>query len=348
MKILFVGSTKGFACSLHYYTSLVRLGHSVLPYDPDFFQTRGFFDKLAVRISKSPKKRVVDKAHRALVDLCRHNQFDMVFVMAENFIRRETLEAMQDASPRPPVLMYHSHDNNFSSGILKPNHFFSTLNEYDLVFTTKSQNVERYKSLGQQNSFFIPSAYEPAVHHPVLEQDSRYRKSELLVTFVGTYDRSRDPILEKVGWDRLQVWGSHWQRSPHFPKHKDHIHPNPIYYFEFADVLSSSACSLGLLRAEAEDLHTQRTFEIPACGALQFSPRTDEILSFFEEDKEIVCFSSAEELKDKLDYYLRDESARRKVAEAGHRRCVDGKHAYIDRVRSMIQLAAPQLRRTHG
>lgn len=337
MKVLFIGSTRRTALALHYFTNLVKLGHTVLPYECDFFQTKNLWERGLVGLRRQPLPTRVDQVSSDLIRLCQRNQFDAVMLLAENYLSAEVIEEMRRTSNYPPVFFYHSHDNNFSDGILKPPHFFETLRAFDLVFTTKSQNVARYQELGQENSFFLASAYEPTVHHPIEDRYSRFAGQPFDVTFIGTYDRSRVAYLEKVGWDRIHVWGDHWKRFKRFRQVKDRVSPRAIYDFEFADVTSHSKLALGLLREEAEDLHTTRTFEIPACGALQVAPRNPEVLSFFKENEEIVCFDSAEELKEKVDYYLRNEWQRIQIARRGFERCLRDKHTYQDRMKEMLK-----------
>lgn len=338
MRVLFIGSTRGTATSLHYFTAFSRLGHQVIPYDPDFFTPSDPIDRILMRVRKGPSETKRRAVQSAIVELCRNNRFDVVFVMSENFLTAETLDEVRAVSDPPPLFLYHSHDNNFSEGILKPKDFFSTLALYDAAYTTKSQNVARYQSLGCRVTRFIPSAYEPTVHFPVPPKDSRVREP-IAACFVGTFDRSRPKYLEAVGWENLRVWGSGWERWEGYAAHRAVITPRPIYYFELADVTSQSRVVLGILRDEAEDLHTQRTFEIPACGALQIAPRNDEILSFFREDSEIVCFSTLEELGEKTRYYLAHPEAARAIARAGYQRCISGKHSYMDRVAEMLRIA---------
>lgn len=339
MKILFVGNTEGTSTSLHYFTNLVKLGHSVLPWTPGFFENTSSLDKIVQRIHRGPSPWKARAINRELVKLCQQNYFDLVFVMSENFVSAEAIETIRAEAVSAPKFLFHSHDNLLSPGIIKPPGFFQSLAAFDIAFTTKSQNVERYHAFGQKNAHYIASAFEPLVHRPIPKNESRLAR-DFEVSFIGTYDGSRGKWLEKAGWDRLHVWGDFWQRFPDYQKYRNQIYPFAIYYFEFADVCSRSKCSLGLLREEAEDRHTQRTFEIPACGSLQFAPRNDEIAEFFEDGKEIVLYDSPEELGSRLDYYLSHETERAKVAQAGYERCLASKHSYRDRVEQMLQKLA--------
>jgi len=344
VKILFFGSTQGTHCSLHYFTAMVRLGHDVFAFDPQYFQTYSLIDKALLKLHGGPSPTRIQQVNQAFLELVRKNAFDLVFILAENYLGSDIIKDVQKKSGGRTRFAYHSHDNVFSAGIVKPADFDSTLKSFDFLFTTKSQNVNRYQNLGQVNAFYIPSAYEPTCHRPIPMAESRLPR-DYPITFVGTFDNSRLPELEASGWDRTYVWGNNWTRWSGFESRKEHISPKAIYYLEFADVVSRSHCNLGLLRAEAEDRHTQRTFEIPACGGLQFAPRNEEIQSLFEEGKEIVCFSTPDELREKLDYYLAHETERKKIAQAGYRRCVEGKNTYLDRMQQMLQIVMPEYRR---
>lgn len=331
MKILYVGSLEPTACATFYLHAMQKAGFEVTPFDPQLFATDGLFERVVQRVRKAPAPTKIEEAKKEIVQACKKRQYDAVFVMSENFLAEETLEEVRSLRNEKPLFLYHSHDNNFSDGILKPKRFFETLAKYDFVFTTKSQNVARYKELGQKNALYIPSAFDPAVHRPIAG------KSQFDISFIGTYDYSRDKYLDQVGWEHLYVWGNGWKRFSKFNQYKGQIVDHAIYLKEYAEVVSHSKISLGLLRDEAQDLHTQRTFEIPACRSFQIAPRNAEILGFFEEDREIVCFSSLEELADKTQYYLKNEAQREKIAEAGYQKCLKSGQTYQDRIQSIIK-----------
>lgn len=339
MRILYIGSTSPTACASYYADAAENLGHTVVRWDPRLFESNTWWESAYVRLTKSPVERKLLSAQEAALNLCRTHDIELVLNLAENFLSVEFLKAIRSLPNRPRII-YHSHDNNFSSGILKPKDFFESLGYYDCVFTTKSQNLQRYKMLGQPLSFFIPSAFEPKVHRPIAPSESKLGSKSFDISFVGTYDHSRDRFLNALNWDHLYVWGDRWKRFSDYRKHKNHIVPHAVYYPDFADILSHSKVTLGLLREEAEDRHTQRTFEIPACGTLQVAPRNEEILGFFEEDKEIVCFESVDELKDKVSYYLRHETERDRIAKNGYQRVMESGHTYIDRITTMLEKLA--------
>jgi spore maturation protein CgeB len=60
-----------------------------------------------------------------------------------------------------------------------------------------------------------------------------------------------------------------------------------------------------------------RDFEAPMCGAFYMVEYMPELEHFFEIGKEIVCYSSAEELADKARYYLAHDGERETIRAAG-------------------------------
>jgi len=335
MRILYIGSTSPTACASFYADAAESLGHEVFRWDPQLFKVENLSQYLHLKLLKTPAQSKRDRCRDEVLKKCAELKIDLVLNLAENFISLDLLQELK-ALPQRPQVIYHSHDNNFSSGILKPDDFFESLAWYDCVFTTKSQNLQKYKMLGQTRAFYIPSAYEPRVHRPLSQNESKLGNQEYAISFIGTYDRSRDRFLAALDWKKLFVWGDRWKRFSQYRKYKEHIHPKAIYYPDFADVLSHSQVTLGLLREEAADKHTQRTFEIPACGTLQLAPRNDEILSFFEEDKEVICFESPEELRDKADFYLKRPTERDRIARNGFEKVLSAGHTYQDRTETML------------
>ena len=94
----------------------------------------------------------------------------------------------------------------------------------------------------------------------------------------------------------------------------------------YALAINCSKINLGLLQEKASgassgDLTTARSFHIPGSGGFMLHERSNEILSFYDEDKEISCFSSSEELVSKIEFYLKHDDMREEIAKQGYIRC---------------------------
>lgn len=92
-----------------------------------------------------------------------------------------------------------------------------------------------------------------------------------------------------------------------------------------------------ILKKPIHKIHL-RTFEIPMCGGLQITSYTDEVSSYFREDKEIVFYSSPEELIDKCIFYLdnKNENLVRQMKKAAFERA-SKEHTWYNRFTKILQ-----------
>jgi len=63
-----------------------------------------------------------------------------------------------------------------------------------------------------------------------------------------------------------------------------------------------------------------RPFEVTASKSMLLCEYVEGIEDYFEIDKEIVCFKTKEELKEKISYYLEHEEEREAITKAGYER----------------------------
>lgn len=78
-----------------------------------------------------------------------------------------------------------------------------------------------------------------------------------------------------------------------------------------------------------------RTFEIPACKGFMLHEDNDEVRELFEPGAEFDVFSTADELAEKIEFYLESPQERREIARRGFERCVP-KYSYYQRMAEMI------------
>jgi len=65
-----------------------------------------------------------------------------------------------------------------------------------------------------------------------------------------------------------------------------------------------------------------RDFEVPMSGGFYMVEYMEELEEFFEIGKEIVCYSSKEDLTEKVKYYVNHDDERERIRRAGHERCL--------------------------
>lgn len=215
---------------------------------------------------------------------------------------------------------------------------------FDHVFTTKSFGVaDLERQHGITNASFLPHGFDPLVHRPLATPGGDGGEAPA-VSFLGRWSPHKEaclvPLAEAFGPEVLAVWGDAWNRTRSGALRRC-LRGGPIFGDFYALAIGASRINLGLLMerwgtASSGDRTTSRTFHIPASGGFLLHERTAELADFYEEGQEVACFGSPGELVEKVRYYLDHEEERRRIAEAGHRRCVK-ENRWSQRARVIVE-----------
>jgi spore maturation protein CgeB len=119
----------------------------------------------------------------------------------------------------------------------------------------------------------------------------------------------------------------------------------PVFGDAYRLVLSNAKIAACFFSKWNRDSYTRRAFEIPACGVFMLSERTEEMLSLFEEDVHAAYFDSVDEFVDKVRFYVKNDSARERIASQGRQHVVSAGHDIYSR---MKQWAADVIRWKDG
>lgn len=60
-----------------------------------------------------------------------------------------------------------------------------------------------------------------------------------------------------------------------------------------------------------------RVIDVPTCGGFLLTDHSDELAEYMTPGKEIETWRCVEELRDKVDFYLKNDAARERIAAAG-------------------------------
>jgi spore maturation protein CgeB len=110
-----------------------------------------------------------------------------------------------------------------------------------------------------------------------------------------------------------------------------------VYGEEISKLFAVSRIHLNFLREQNKDSHNVRTLEIPGYGGFLLTQRSKEQSEeLYVEGREIACFETVDELKEKIRYYLEHEDERLAIAQAGHERAVR-EHQAIHRLQRVVE-----------
>lgn len=209
---------------------------------------------------------------------------------------------------------------------LPPDKFF---HNYDLVLSSLPNMVEAIRKIGIRSEYF-KIGFESSVLDRI-KPGARYD-----VTHLGGYGKiheTRNKILEYVARKtRVDFWGYGVSNLSENSPIKKHFH-GEAWGVDYYNILASSRITLtGHIEEVAGKYANNMTlYEATGCGALLMTDVKENLGDIFEVGKEVVAYSSPEDLSRKISYYLKHEEERQKIALAGQKRTLRD-HTYQNRM----------------
>ena len=191
---------------------------------------------------------------------------------------------------------------------------------FDLVFTAQRDGAEKLRRSGVRSATWLPLGCDPEIHgkHEIAKQYD--------VAFVGSvFPGPRADLLNLI------------RRK----------YPNTFigqcYFEEMAKTYSAARTVFN--RSIKNDVN-MRVFEALASGSLLVTNDLSDngLAELFRDGVHLVTYREAEDLLDKLAFYLRRDSLREKIAAAGRAEVVE-KHTYRHRMEQVLQRAEAMVAR---
>ncbi|GGF98704.1 CgeB family protein [Paenibacillus abyssi] len=224
---------------------------------------------------------------------------------------------------------------------------------YDYVFTLELNCLPFYRQLGCEQVYYLPFAVNPAVFHPKRVPTSRQSD----ICFIGTAFWNRVELVDRLtpilAQRKVMIAGWWWDRLKNYDLLADKIKLGDwLSPEETASYYNGAKIVINLHRAfDDETLNANsrkipavsvnpRTFEISGCGTLQLSDIRQDMHHLYHPGTEIDTYVSDDELIQKIDYYLRHEEERQRVALGGFMRTRKD-HTYRKRLGEMLSILFP-------
>ncbi|MBN1490091.1 MAG: glycosyltransferase [Phycisphaerae bacterium] len=307
------------------YQPLVSLGHDVVPLQ---------YDLMPHFVNLDPAV----PAHRAFIEANRPKLEAALLAEIEAAHRAKPIDVFfsyfYSACARPETIraigaMGIRTVNWYCNGSYQFHLVKDIAPAYDCCLVPECYRLDDYRRAGAR-PIYCQEAANPDVYRP-------YAVSvEYDVTFVGQAYGDRPAVirhLQEQGID-VRVWGPHWKHyAPKLqtaggPPEPDDRYGGILTDEEMIRMYSRSKINLGF--SSCGETHASgerilqvrlRDFEVPMSGGFYMVEYMEELEAFFEIGKEVICYTDADDLTDKIRYYLAHDAEREAIRRAGFERC---------------------------
>jgi spore maturation protein CgeB len=342
VRILYYETTAHYPSSAHFLEAMRAVAAQRSDFVFDFFDEARFIRgrslraRIAARMLKRRPRRF-SALNRAFVERARRFAPDIALIAKGSRLSPSALREIKQRTGA--TLINWATDDPFNSANSSAN-LIASIPLYDLYASPRTAALPDLARHGARETAYVRFGYKPEFHYPESAADrAEAARYDCDVAFIGGADPDRAPWFEHlpraVPGIRLNLYGAYWNRHPALRQYWRGEAAGRDYRL----ALGGCAMAVNLVRRSNRDDHVMRTFEAPACGAFVLAERTPTHLELFEEDREAVFFSSPEELAARVREYLPRAADRRLIADAGHRRIVNGAHSYRDRLTQILALA---------
>ena len=317
-----------------------ELGYEILEFHQEEFQTQpGMLGRVAERMFSRPFQKVdIERFNREFLRAVTASNAHVAWLEWPQMLLPETL---LEAKRTMPGCIFISFQDDNPFGLRRYDrprwqHFLENIPLFDLNFVKRPTDLIEYRKRNAAKVELFVHGYYGEFFQP--RENGAGNKHD--VVFVGTPIDDRVKTISELMRRHdipVEVYGNSWNRKLIYYRNHPNFHPQIVGH-EYASLLSRSKISLGFVSSSNLDEYTMRSFEIPACRGFFLAQRTPTHLQLYEEGKEAEYFSSTEECADKIRYYLNNDTARQKIAEAGYQRCLRSDYSLRRRLRDAMTI----------
>ena len=263
------------------------------------------FDPLKETASKGYKKM-----EKLFVSLIKKEKPEYIFINARrDELTLETLEKIRKISPITKIISTSGDDDKDFEPAKRYHALFmdcTIIHQINYLKNYYKEGVRNiYPTLGINIEIFKPMNLKKIYD----------------VVFVGNAIEERVETIRFLINNKinLKVFGGRWDNYPEFKQVcLGYVSPE-----EMAKVINQTKINLGLSKNKyGKSAFKWRIFEIASCKSFSLIDYFSGYFEFFKNDKEIVMFKNNQDLLEKINYYLKHEKERERIAENSYKRAI--------------------------
>lgn len=282
---------------------------SIIDTDVPFGSALRIWRSLAFRLRLGP---AVTAMNHYVLDRLPAAPVDLIWVDKGVCLWPSTIARLRELSK---WMIYYTPDTSF---LHNQSRFFNrSLSLYDRVVTTKSLELAEFqRRMPAEKLLLMTQTYDRQLHFPRVPFEKKRREAVL----VGLCEPAREVCVAKLleAGVPVRIGGRGWEGF--LRRHQRNVNlffeGDAVFGEHYADVLSRASIGLGLVTQRFAELHTTRSFEIPACGTALATEDNSEIRRVYG-DGDVVFFRDFSELTQKCVDLLKNPVALRELTDRG-------------------------------
>lgn len=213
--------------------------------------------------------------------------------------------------------------------------------QFDHFSTPDLHGEMKYRELGMANAIYFPFGCNEQVFRK-METGKRFD-----VSFVGGWHPYREWLIDRIrkAGIAVEVRGYRWPQGEVdqegmvriFNESKINLNLTNSASWDVRYLASSPRALINRLRSKKNiEQMKARIFEVNGCGAFQLSYFVEGLANCYEIDREIAVYADADDLIEKIRFYLEHEGLRESMAAAAYTR-TQSEHTYAQRFQTVFR-----------
>ena len=277
----------------------------------------------------------------AICAKAEHFKADLVFCMAQAPLGRQGLKRLKKLGI--PTAMWFVEDYQ-----LFP--YWRTLAPYYDVFAVIQKNpfLEELRAIGVENALYLPLAALPDFHKRQDLSPEEREEFEATVSFLGAGYPNRRRAFKELIQPGFKIWGTEWEDEPELAPYLQRDGAR-MSSEEAVKVYNASTININLHSSVVADVLVgkgdfvnPRTFELASSQVFQLVDQRGLMDELFGPD-ELARFTSLEDLREKIQYFLANPHERDAYIERAHQRVIQD-HQYTHRMKTLLDFVEERVK----
>ncbi|MDP3372035.1 MAG: glycosyltransferase [Candidatus Paracaedibacteraceae bacterium] len=212
---------------------------------------------------------------------------------------------------------------------------------FDYFSTPDLRGEEKYREIGLPNAIYFPFGCNEQISRK-LDVPKKYD-----VSFVGGWHPYREWLINRIrkAGANVEVVGYRWPKGEVdqegmvklFNESRINLNLSNSASWDVRYLVSSPWAIVNRLRSKKNiEQMKARIFEVNGCGAFQLSYFVEGLAHCYDIDREIGVYADADDLIDKVKFYLAHESLRESMATAAYNRTLQD-HTFVKRFQMVFE-----------